>query len=281
MKNVFILFGVLLMAGCSGPSIGSFQTFRAMEPKVKEIDVAELAANLEPGQAAFFQYRYRSMAPDLTETFGAEGEITAEALVKAMAAGAEMASSAASQGWEAAFRDAINKNRDMDVFLSIMESDHMRDVMLGKSANQIKPGQLLRDRWVQLTATNDTVVGLIGPQVEGSPSDPAVEPVESAREAGPDQIRVIDDAESYLIILPSARTWSRYRIREHTGRETNGIYTDGKDQWVVIPRSMADSDGGVIIDLYPSLTDDESFTVYDASKGSGIYDYSADSPLKL
>ncbi|HMO51238.1 MAG TPA: hypothetical protein PKA21_08940 [Kiritimatiellia bacterium] len=132
MKSLLALMVLFLMSGCAafGPN-----GLRLVEPPVKNIDVAELSANLPPDKALLFQYRHMSIEPDSAVNVDNAATLSPGAMKDLIGFGAGLGGDL---GAYAVLKSAIEKNRDIETLVVIADSDDV--VKLRTSDNAAKIG---------------------------------------------------------------------------------------------------------------------------------------------
>jgi len=120
MKTLTLIVAALacavLATGCA-TKIG-----RVMEAPVDNIDVAEVAANLQPGMAMMYSHRYQSLQPNSTTTLGNDSALTTAAAKELIGFGVGLASA------PSAASAVLDRDRVAESALVIAKSEHIRDM---------------------------------------------------------------------------------------------------------------------------------------------------------
>ena len=135
MKPLLALLPLSLLTGCAafGPN-----GLRLVEPPVKNIDVAELSANLPPDKALLFQYRHTTIEPDSATSVDNAATMTPAAMKDLIGFGAGLGGDL---GAYAVVKAAIEKNRDIETLVVIADSEDVVRLRASDNAAKLGPSQ--------------------------------------------------------------------------------------------------------------------------------------------
>lgn len=124
----------LILAACTSGCAGGFGLVRIMEPPLKEIDTAELAANLPTNKALHIAYDFQSMQPDSSLSAGNDANLNLGNITDLISFGAGMAAADSSAK---AFADIANKDRRINVQITIADSPDIKEMRLSDNATRL------------------------------------------------------------------------------------------------------------------------------------------------
>lgn len=152
MKSLILIPILFLLTGCAafGPN-----GLRLVEPPVKNIDVAELSANLPPDKALLFQYRHTSIEPDSATSVDNTATLSPGAMKDLIGFGAGLGGDV---GTYAVLKAAIEKNRDIETLVIIADSEDVVKMRASDNAAKLGPSQQTLDLMNRIVIEDPRVV---------------------------------------------------------------------------------------------------------------------------
>ena len=152
MKNIILIPILFFLTGCAafGPN-----GLRLVEPPVKNIDVAELSANLPPDKALLFQYRHTSIEPDSATSVDNAATLSPGAMKDLIGFGAGLGGDV---GTYAVLKAAIEKNRDIETLVIIADSEDVVKMRASDNAAKLGPSQQTVDLLNRIAVEEPRVV---------------------------------------------------------------------------------------------------------------------------
>jgi hypothetical protein len=177
MHYIILIPILFLFTGCAafGPN-----GLRLVEPPVKNIDVAELSANLPPDKALLFQYRHTSIEPDSATSVDNTATLSPGAMKDLIGFGAGLGGDV---GTYAVIKAAIEKNRDIETLVIIADSEDVVKLRASDNAAKIGSSQQTLDMLNRIVVeeprvvTNVIVVTNVPPVVPDVPAPTNAVPV--------------------------------------------------------------------------------------------------------
>lgn len=170
MKPLLALLPLLMLTGCAafGPN-----GLRLVEPPVKNIDVAELSANLPPDKALLFQYRHTSIEPDSATSVDNAATMTPAAMKDLIGFGAGLGGDL---GAYAVVKAAIEKNRDIETLVVIADSEDVVRLRMSDNAAKVGASQQTLDVLNRMTVVEPVLTNRVAATNAAPPvAEPSVQ----------------------------------------------------------------------------------------------------------
>lgn len=182
----------VLAAGCSTPN------FQVLSPNVERVDVAEVAANLGPGQGMLYTVRAESLQSRSAMSLDNTATLTPGAVIELLKAGSALGSA---KGANAALNTLAAKDRVVDASMMIADSADIRDMRI--SDNQTKLVQQASIIEVSNRVTIIKDIAVVADDIVGDVTDapPVIEEPNTEAPAEPDapaETNVIDEIDQVI-----------------------------------------------------------------------------------
>jgi len=182
MKKAGVFIGMILSAALLSGCAGGFGLVRIMEPPMKDIDTAELAANLPKGKALHIDYNFESMQPKSSLSAGNDASLNLASITDLISYGAALQGA---DGTAKAFADIANKDRRIGVQITIADSDDIRAMRVSDNNTRLVQQGKIVDVVNRVVVTQTVPVTIdpidpVDPPVVVTNTVPPVKPVDPA-----------------------------------------------------------------------------------------------------
>ena len=171
-KLVLIGLSASIITGCGVVSGGKKDYFTILRPPIQNVDLSELAANLRDDQGLIIDYNTRSLQPGSDIVAGEGAQLTPELALNIYKSG--LAAGQSSDDALKVLGEAIQKNRTVDMTITIAGSKELVQIVQANKGVVITPNVIVRRLGEGSTLTNIVTKTPETPVVVTNPATPIV-----------------------------------------------------------------------------------------------------------